>query len=206
MDNFESIASPSLARPPHICEAIPTLDLHWEPCGPLLSCHQSVGKPTSVRPIFRISSAWRSRNFRPYAYLAIRYTLCFYSWFVWSRCCWRMRGWRNCWGVVWPRPPEIRLSNLVIASSVLPWMEEAIQVIFFPLVARGRPQLVSASRHPELWSGVRLLALLGPPGECVCRFYSRRCPSLHEMWWLTWMPSAFFSQISVRKNRERLDQ
>ena len=41
----------------------------------------------------------------------------------------------------------------------------------FPHVARGRPEIVSASGRPDLWSGDRLLARLGPPRECGCRFY-----------------------------------
>ena len=52
-------------------------------------------------------------------------------------------------------------------------MVEAFLVILFRLVARGRPQLVSAPGRPELWSGVRLLARLVPPRECGCRFHNR---------------------------------
>ena len=37
----------------------------------------------------------------------------------------------------------------------------------FPLVTRGRPQQVSTSDRPELWSGVRLLARLGQQGNVV---------------------------------------
>ena len=44
-------------------------------------------------------------------------------------------------------------------------MVEALLVILLPLVARGGPQLVSASGRPELRSGVRLSARLGPPQE-----------------------------------------
>ena len=39
-------------------------------------------------------------------------------------------------------------------------------VSLFPLVAHGRPQLMTASGHPELESGVRLLARLGQPRKC----------------------------------------
>ena len=46
---------------------------------------------------------------------------------------------------------------------ILPGVVEAILVILFPLVAHGRPHLVPASRRPKLWSGVRVLARLGPP-------------------------------------------
>ena len=49
-------------------------------------------------------------------------------------------------------------------------------------VAYGRPQLVSASDHPELWSGGRLLARLGQPRECGCRLYKKNVsPILGEM-------------------------
>ena len=63
----------------------------------------------------------------------------------------------------------------------IPLMVEAVLVILFSLVARGRPQLVSASRRPELRSGVRLLARLGPPRECGCRFYIRFAQILDDM-------------------------
>ena len=47
-------------------------------------------------------------------------------------------------------------------------MVEAIIVILFPHVARGRPQLVSASSRPALRSGVRVPEHMGPPRECAC--------------------------------------
>ena len=72
MDNFEPIASQSLARPRHICDTISTLDLHGEPCGLCLAHPISFGNLHSVGPIFRISSAWRSRYFRASAYFAVR--------------------------------------------------------------------------------------------------------------------------------------
>ena len=56
-------------------------------------------------------------------------------------------------------------------------MVEAILVSLFPLVACGQTQLLSASSHPELRSGDRLLARLGQPREYGCRFYIR-CFSL----------------------------
>ena len=43
------------------------------------------------------------------------------------------------------------------------------------------PQLVSASGRPQLWSGVWLMALLGPPSECGCRFCTRCSPILDEI-------------------------
>ena len=65
--------------------------------------------------------------------------------------------------VVWPSQLERRLSTWTI-----PVPNEAILVNVFTHVARGRPQFVPASGHPELRSGVRLLARLGPT-ECGCR-------------------------------------
>ena len=52
-------------------------------------------------------------------------------------------------------------------------MVEAILVSLFPLVAHGDPQLVSASGHPEPWSGVQVLERLEQPRECDCRFCIR---------------------------------
>ena len=40
MVNFDSIESPGLAQPQHICDAIQTLTLRLEPCGLLLSSRQ----------------------------------------------------------------------------------------------------------------------------------------------------------------------
>ena len=57
------------------------------------------------------------------------------------------------------------MPNLKIPLSILPRMIEALLVTLLPLVARGGPQLVSASGRPELRSGVRLFARLGPPQE-----------------------------------------
>ena len=75
--------------------------------------------------------------------------------------------------VVCPRQLEIRLSILKIPLSILPSMVEAIVVFLYPFVVYDRPQLVSASGHPELWSGGHVLARLGQPKECGCRFYTR---------------------------------
>ena len=50
--------------------------------------------------------------------------------------------------------------------SILP----SILVFLSPLVAHGRPQLVSASGHPELRSGGLLLAGLGQPRQRGCLF------------------------------------
>ena len=47
-----------------------------------------------------------------------------------------------------------------------------------PLVARGRPQPVSASSRPELRSGVRLLAFLGPPRQWLSVLHSMFLPVL----------------------------
>ena len=69
MNNFDSIELPSLAQPLHMCNAILTLRENLVVC-----CHdsaQSVGIFHSVRPIVRISSAWRSRNVPASAHFAI---------------------------------------------------------------------------------------------------------------------------------------
>ena len=55
-------------------------------------------------------------------------------------------------------------------------MVEAVLVILFPLVADGRPHLVSASGHSELGSGDRLLARLGEPKDVVVCFKLGLCP------------------------------
>ena len=60
----------------------------------------------------------------------------------------------------------------------------SVSVILFPRVARGHPQLVSASGHPEHGSGERLLARLGQQKECGCRLYIRFSPTLDEIRWL----------------------
>ena len=59
-------------------------------------------------------------------------------------------------------------------------MVEAVLVILFPHVGRGRSHLMSASGSPELRSGVRLLARLGPPKECGFRF-TRSFPILEQI-------------------------
>ena len=64
-------------------------------------------------------------------------------------------------------------------QSFREWFE-AILVMLFLHVARGRPQIVSASGRPELRSGVRLFARLGPPQELwlsvVRTLYSAKVP------------------------------
>ena len=140
---------------------------------------KSVGNFNSVRPIVRIVFAWRSRDSRASAYFAVGVfgkmseLIVLSSWFIWSRCCWSMRGRRNCRRCV-PRQPERHLSNLTIPLLILPWMVEATLASLFPHVARGRPQLASAaSGRPEL---------------CGCRFYSRCVSILEKIWWLAWTP------------------
>ena len=61
------------------------------------------------------------------------------------------------------RQLERRLSNLKIPSSILPCMVDAVLVILFPHVARGRPWPCLLPGRPEPRSGVRFLARLGPP-------------------------------------------
>ena len=69
----------------------------------------------------------------------------------------------------------------MIPLSTLPWMVELIPVILYLRVAHGRSQLVSASNHPKFWSGGPLLARLGQPRECGCRFYTRFSHTLDEI-------------------------
>ena len=71
---------------------------------------------------------------------------------------------------------SVELEDLLVNPSV-----EVILVIMVPLEAHGRAQFVSASGHPDLWSGCRLLAHLGQPRGCGCRFYTRFSPSVGEL-------------------------
>ena len=104
--------------------------------------------------------------------------------------------------VLWPRHLEIRLSNLKI-----PLLTPPLLVSLFPLVGHGRSQLVSASSHPQLGSDGQLLARLGQPRGCGCRFYIRCCPILDETWWLTWIRiTDFLAQFPQRENRGRFFQ
>ena len=78
--------------------------------------------------------------------------------------------------VVLPRPPERHLSNLTSSLFLREWLT-AILVSLLPLSVRDRPQVASASGRQELGSGVWLLASLGQPEKCGCRFYTR-CSTL----------------------------
>ena len=99
-----------------------------------------------------------------------------------QRIVWSFAGGYVCWR---------RLSNLKIPLLVLPWMFEATLVILFPRVPHGSPQLVSASSHPQLWSGGRLLSRLWQPRMwlSVSTLGSR------------WYEQQFSSQTSQRKYR-----
>ena len=115
-----------------------------------------------------------------------------------------MRGKKKCWR--WYHmsagDTSVELEDLLV---ILPWMVEAILVSLFPLVAHGRPQLVSASHHPELGSGDRSLARLEQPRGCGCRFYRRFVSQVDEIWWLTWNAirsnNRFLRTFSQRKYR-----
>ena len=67
MDNFESIASPGLARPLQICDAMSIIE-NFVVCCDHITTFLNLN---SVRPIVRISSAWRSCTFRVSADFAI---------------------------------------------------------------------------------------------------------------------------------------
>ena len=128
MDNFEAIASPSLARPLQICDAISILALHWEPCGLLSPYPRTFGKSWICPPIVRISSAWRSGNFRASACFAIRIFrkwvewIVLSSWFGWTRFCWKMRGRRNCWRWLQPVTEGLTRDSQVWQTSLqLTW-------------------------------------------------------------------------------------
>ena len=75
MDNIESIELPSLEQPLHMCDAISILDLHWEPCGPLLS-HRQITNRSAISGLSARSSGFlvhcAPRNFRASPYFAIR--------------------------------------------------------------------------------------------------------------------------------------
>ena len=79
--------------------------------------------------------------------------------------------------VVLPRPPERHLSNLTSSLFLREWLTAILVRPVATLQSRDRPQVVPASGRQELGSGVWLLARLGQPKKCGCRFYTR-CSTL----------------------------
>ena len=215
IDNFESIAAPSLARPLHICDAFWILVLHREPGGLLWSYPQ----------IYRhsILSARSSRCLLHGALVTfVRLYLQFGSWEnEWINCamkclngfCWRMRGRKSCWKVVWPRPLEIRLSSLedpLVNHSVNGWshsgkhVENALRCVELEDLCYTR-QLESASGSQSVGLVFDCLHAWDHQKYVVVCVTLDGSPILNEIWRLTWMPfvriTVFFEQINLLKYR-----
>ena len=150
------------------------------------------GNSNSVRWTVRISFAWRPCNFRASAYFAILVfgawvnKLCFPPAFFEigfpGRCAeGSIAGGGKATSA---GGTSVELEDPLVNLAVNGWSHSGNCV---PHFARGRPQHVPASGRPELCSGVRFLAPLGPPRECE-----------NGIWWLTWMP---FMRVPERKYR-----
>ena len=181
LDNFESIELQNLAKPLHICVVV----ISWSSLRNLvvryLHIAQTIGKSNSIRPIAKIYPAWRSRKFRVSCIRKWVNILCFAPAMLEVGFAGGWRREEDVLAVVFPRKLEKHLSNLTISLSILPWVFDAVLANPFPLRAHGRPQLVSASNHPEVVSGDRLIARHGQPNECSCRCFS--FDVISHSWW-----------------------